>query len=152
MDDLFRIERLLVERQHRLVGDHIVDEVGTHSSRIAEIAHLDGRGAVGEDAGTGVLGVALQVDRDVDVELVQKLRDVEVALRSDVVELIERPHQAGPHIALIVATEGDADNLEARAIVQLEQLSHQEGGRMPVEIRGQIGDSNLVMMMDRSGP
>ena len=105
MDDLFAPEGLLVERQHDLVGNDVIDEIGPHRARITEITHLDGRGTVGENFGPAVLRVAFQVDRDVDLELVEQPGDVAIASRANIVELIERRHQTGTHLAVVVLAE-----------------------------------------------
>ena len=67
VDDLLGEERLVLERSNDLVGDDVVDERRAHGAGIAEIAHLDGRRTIGQDAGPRILGVALQIDRDVDL-------------------------------------------------------------------------------------
>src|SRR5215831_2532369 len=59
VDDLFRIEPLLFERRHHLVGDDIVDEIGTYGTGKAEIVCLDRRGTIGKNAGPRILRVSL---------------------------------------------------------------------------------------------
>ena len=80
VDDGLGVERLLVERQHDPVGDDVVDEVGPHRSRIAEIAHLNRRRPMGQDARPLVLGMTLEVDRNVDLEVAQQARHLAVAM------------------------------------------------------------------------
>ena len=56
---------------------------------------------------------------------------------------------AAAHGALVVWSKGQADDLEARAVVALEQLGHEMGRRMAVEVGRQIGKPNALV--PRSG-
>ena len=76
MHDRLAVERLPVERQHDRIGDDVVDIVRGHGGEIAEIADLDRRRAARQNAGAGILGVADEVDGDVDVEIAQRLRGI----------------------------------------------------------------------------
>ena len=80
MNDLFGIVRLLVEREDDRVGDDVVDEVRPCRAGKSEIAHLDRRRTKCQDAEARMLGMTVQVDRDVDLKIVDELRDLLVAL------------------------------------------------------------------------
>ncbi len=69
MNDLLAPERLLIEGQDDLVGDHIVDEIGARGAGEYKIAHLNGRRPMRENAETSMLGVALKINGDVDLKL-----------------------------------------------------------------------------------
>src|SRR5205814_8397766 len=89
MKDFFPIECLLAERQHNPVGNDIVDKVRAHRARIAKIIHLDRRRACRQDGGPRALGVALEIDRDVDAEIKQEVCDLGVALGDDIEKTVE---------------------------------------------------------------
>ena len=79
----------MLERRDHRVTDHVVDEIRPDRARIAKIARLNGRAAVGENPEPRIAGMALEVDSNVDFELVQKLGDLAVAARVHVMELIK---------------------------------------------------------------
>ena len=56
VDDLFAKERLLVERQHRFIGDHVIDVLGAGRPRISQIVDLNGRRTAGQNAGPVAFG------------------------------------------------------------------------------------------------
>src|SRR5262245_31381993 len=68
MNDRFGNKGLLIERQHNFIGYNVIDEVGTHRSGKSEIVDLNRRRPMRQDARPAVLRVALQVDRDIDLE------------------------------------------------------------------------------------
>ena len=90
MDDPLREVRLRVHRRHEGVGDDVVDEVGAHAAGIAQEVDLQGRRPKRQDLGPGVLGVALQVDEDVDAVIVDAPRGLRVRELAHVDEAIER--------------------------------------------------------------
>src|SRR5262249_36783241 len=98
------------------------------------------------------LGVALEIDRDVDLALVQQFRDLAVALRAHIVERFEALDQPPPDVAAVIAAERDADHLEARAIMALEQLGNQASGRMLMEISAEIGNADPFVRPTLAGP
>src|SRR6516225_9165999 len=55
VNDLLRIKRLVVERQYRLVGDNVIDELGPRCTGKAEIARLDRRRTIRKNARTRIL-------------------------------------------------------------------------------------------------
>ena len=135
MDDPLAVMRLLIERQHRPVGQNIVDEIDRHGGGESEIADLNRRRTIGQNPGPRLLGMTLQVDCDVDLEIAQKLRYVAVAAQHHVMKPIERFDQPGADVAAVVGTVGDAVHLKAAAVMQLEQLDDLPAGRMAVEGR-----------------
>src|SRR5215475_2662065 len=105
MNDPFGIKRLLIKWQHNLIGDDVIDEVGPHCPGKSQIIDLDRRWAMRQDARAAVLRVALEIDRDIDLESTQELRNLGVAFRSHVKELIERRDQPRAHLAAVVRAE-----------------------------------------------
>src|SRR5208282_1409036 len=90
MNDFLGVERLLIERQRDLVGDHIIDEFGSHGSDVTEIIDLDGRGAPRQDIEPAVLCETHEIDRDIDLKPANKLGDVLIAFVPNVDEMFER--------------------------------------------------------------
>ncbi len=90
-----------------------------------------------------MLGVALQVDGDVDIEIEQQLGHFAVAAQHHVVELVERLDQPRTDLAAVVGTVGDAQHLESLPVVELEQLRDLPARRMAIEGRREIGDPDL---------
>ena len=133
--DPFGEERLLIERQHGGVGENVIDEVGPGGCGIAEIDGLDRCRAISEESLPGTLRRAVQIDGNVDLAVVQQLGDALVGVGRDVVELIERVDDARAYVAAVIARERDADDLEPRAVVTLEQLGDRQGNRMLAKIR-----------------
>ena len=89
MHDLFSVKWLLFERHNGLVSNDVVNEIGAHRARITEIAHLDGAGPSGEDAGARIRGETIQIDGDIDLQAADKLRDLLVALLANIDEAVK---------------------------------------------------------------
>ncbi|KIU01651.1 hypothetical protein QU38_00535, partial [Staphylococcus aureus] len=74
---------------HDLVGNQIIDRRGARSAGIAEIPSLHGRSPLGKDAEAAILGIALQVDRDVDLAFAGNLRDGCIFLQPNIDKGVE---------------------------------------------------------------
>lgn len=135
MNDLFGKERLLIVRQDDLVRDHVIYEISPHRSGVAQVIDLNWGRTMRQNFRPTAGGEAFQIDSDVDLLLVEKRGDLAVALRADIVELVEGADQAPTQRALIGRAERDAEHFEASAVVPLEQLRHQVGGRVFMKIR-----------------
>ena len=146
MDDPLREVRLLVHRRDEGVGDDVVDEVGAHAAGIAQEVDLHGRRAVGQDLGPGVLGVALQVDEDVDPVIVDAPCRVRVRELAHVDEAIEGCQQPLAHVAAVVGAEAVAEDLEARAVVPLQQLGDQASRGMALEVGRQVAQPDAAAL------
>ena len=126
MDDLLGEIRLLIKRQNKRVGNHIINAVGAHCPGIAQIAHLNGHGAMRENAKASGISVTSQVHRNIHLMLIHMLRYIAIAFKTKIVELIEGLDKSRPHVALVVWTNGYAQHFEARPIVQLKQFCRQK--------------------------
>src|SRR5262249_19543409 len=124
------------------VRDDVIDEVRTRRRRKAYMADLDRRGALREDSDPGTLGMALQVNRDMDAELADELGDVAVGASGHIEEAVEGAVQTRPHRTAVVRAKRNPDPLEVRAIVPLEHLRHDVGGHVLMEVGRGIGDAN----------
>ena len=87
-----------------------------------------------QDSWPALLGVAAQVHDEIDLYFVEKTGRVAISLVADIVKLIELTDDAGADRAFLVAAEADAENLETRAVVQLEQLRQQISRRVGSEV------------------
>ena len=83
-DHLLGIERATVLGNDRGIGKNVIDVIGRHGSRIAEIIHLDRRGAARQHIDPAVRGEALEIDQDVYFQPANELGDVLIALVPDV--------------------------------------------------------------------
>src|SRR5436309_3163756 len=86
-----------------------------------------------QDLRTRFLGVALEVDRDIDFALAQQLGNLAIAVRTRRVHPVERANYPPPDVAAVVTAERDAHDLETGAVMPLDQLGDQIGGGMLVE-------------------
>ena len=140
MDEAFRIKRLLGGRNDGGVDENVVHPIGARCSRIAEIARLNRRRAVGEDSrpriGADPLRrrIAAEIDRDADFGLEHAPRDLRIGKLPDVDEMIDAAAKTLPHRAAVIRTAGKREELEAGAVVALEKLGNQPGGRMVMEV------------------
>ena len=105
-------EGLLIRRHEESIDEDIIDKVRTHRAGIADIAHLDGYQAVGEDGGSGVLRIAREVDQYVDGVGLDKFGSPSIRGLADIDKAIKGADKAGPCLALVVGTAGVADDLE----------------------------------------
>src|SRR5450755_3955075 len=144
MNQPFRKERLLARWDDEGVDDDIVDEVRAHGGGISEITHLHRRRAIGRYRRPGVMGIALQINQDIDPFCTDKLRGLMVRARANVDKAIERGSQPRPHRAMIVGAVGIGENLEAVTIVAFEQFGHQLRGGVLIKISGQIAKTNAL--------
>jgi hypothetical protein len=94
-----------------------------------------------EDADAVGAGEALEVDGDRHLVGGQPPGDVEIARCADVEEPVERPNEARARGAAVVLAPGHAHDLEAAAVVQLEELGHQERRGVALEVGRQVGDA-----------
>ncbi len=143
MDQFLRVERLLLRRHHEIIDQDVIHEGASHRARIAEIVHLNRRGPQRENLRAGVLRVAFQIDQDVNFIRCNPRRGFRKRDGLHVRETVERTDQSPPHRALVVGTIGIAEHRESIAIVFLDQFGDQPGGRMGMEVRGQISDGRL---------
>src|SRR5262249_8615081 len=88
----------------------------------------------------GTLGISAEIDGDIHAELLDRVMDLPVGYARGVDEPIERAHEPGAHLAAVVVSEGDGRDLEARAIVPLEQLDGEMRHGMVVEVGAEIGN------------
>ena len=143
MHDAFAEERLLVERQHGRVGEDVIDERRPGGAGKPHIADLDRGGAMGQHPWPAAAGQAVEIDRDVDVEIMEQAGDVPVAIRRHIMEPIERPRDAQPRVARIVRTIRHADHLEPRMVVTLEQFDDGKAHRVLAKVRRHVSDAQL---------
>jgi hypothetical protein len=72
---------------------------------------------------TAILCIAGQIDRDINLTIVEELGDFLIAVSANIVKLIKCRADPLSHLAAVITTEGNADNFKSRTIVLLKQLS-----------------------------
>ena len=93
-----------------------------------------------------------EIDRDVDLHLAQPRRHFVIAGLSNIDEALERAFEAGAHRSTHVGTEGHGDRFEPSPIMPLEQPGRQPCRRMIVEVRGDVGNANPVVLVPLPRP
>lgn len=94
--------------------------------------------------------MAVQVHGDVGLARFQQCRDFRVAFAAHIFEMVEGPPDACAHRAPVVRPEGNAGDLEAAAVMALEQFGQELCRGMLVEVGGKIGQPDPVMAVSRS--
>src|SRR5262249_5533325 len=135
VDDPFGDKSLLVERQHHLVGENIVDEFGAGRSCKSQVVDLDGCRTIGQDIRSTTARQAVEVDGDVHPKIVDELGDVAVAVRRNVIEPVECLDEAVPYGARLTRAMRYADDLETCPVVTLEQFCDGRPHRVLPEVR-----------------
>jgi len=135
--------RLPVPGDHGRVGNHIIHVLGAHGAGIAEVVDLDRSTSLGKDARPCIRGVALQVDGNVDAQLSGAARNLTVALVPDIDEFVKSRSHPLAHFILFVRTEGKPVQLELVCVVSFEQLCHQIGSSVVVEICRIVGKADF---------
>ena len=149
--DALAVERLVPGADDGGIGDEVVDVGCAHRSRIAEVVDLDGRGPAREDARAAAGGEPLKVDGDVGPEIAQPAGDRVVGMHGDVEEPLHGaldPPAPGVRRGGAVGNRGD---LEARAVVPLEDLREEVRGRVVLEVGRQVRHAQPVIRPPRHG-
>ena len=144
MDDLLGEPGLLIHRHDEGVGDDVVDEVRAHAAGVAQVVDLHGCRPVGQNLRSRVLGVALEVDEDVDAILVDAAGCTRMRNGPHVDEVVEGRLQAPADVAAIVVAEAVAEDLEAAAVVSLQQLRDQAAGGVAVEVGREVAEPDRL--------
>ena len=93
--------------------------------------------------------MALQIDEDVNAVGGDALGGVGVGEVLHVDETVERSGQPAPHRTAVIGADRVAEDRPATAIVFFNQLGDQPGGRVSVEIGGEIPDGYLRLRFRR---
>ncbi len=104
---------------------------------------LHRRGPVREDGQARAVRVALEIDEHVERIGGDHARRGRVVLGSHVAPVRERGDQPVAHRAAVVAIVRIRKRLHARAIVTFEETGGQMRGRVIVQVRRQIADTQL---------
>ena len=90
-------------------------------------------------------GQAVQVDEDVDLVIANDARRLLVGKVADDAVVIEPGDHALPNLAAIFQSGTIAIDLEAAAIMALEQFGHEKAHRVAAEIRRQVANPDPVV-------
>ena len=80
---------LLIRWDEARVGNQIVNVVRPHRPWVSQIIHLNGGRAIGKNSSALALSEALEIHRDIDLQVSGQLGDFEVCFGSNVDELGE---------------------------------------------------------------
>ncbi len=145
------VRALLAFGNHVRVGDDRVQVGRAQRAREAEVVHLHRRRPAREHAGAAQAEPAVEVHEDVDAAVGDGLRRGGVGEPGDVDDLVERGVQAPAQRAAVVPAVVERDDLEALAVVQLEQLHREDGCGLVAELAAEVADSDLRVREPRAG-
>ena len=95
------------------------------------------------------MGEALEVHGDVDFQRARLRGDVVIRFGGYFVKLVEGLDQARAHVVLHV---GKGDDLEAGAVVFFEQLRHEIGSGVAVQVGGEITEADALVAVSFAHP
>ena len=147
MDDRLGERMLVVKGGNDSIRQDIVHAGRASGRGIAHIVHLHRRRPKRKYRGATILGMAIQVDRYVNFVLAHQLGHVSVLHQADIIKMIERPHQPGPHVAAVIGAQGNSIDRKGGPVVPLQKLHQLMGNRVIAEIRRDIGNAYLVMLV-----
>jgi hypothetical protein len=110
----------LSERRDDAIADEIIDEWGAGRPRIPQIAHLDRRRAQGKRRGDCTMGVAFEIDQDIDSVGLNLSGEMARGRCGCIDKAIESPDQPRPSRAAVVGTGRISNDVESNAIVLLK--------------------------------
>src|SRR5258708_16158899 len=91
------------------------------------------------------MGVALEINQDVDFVGMDQVCGLAVRQSLNVDETVECGSKPCAHRAVIIGAIGIGENLEAATIVMLEQFGHQVRRGMLMKISGQIPETDPLL-------
>src|SRR5215510_2348668 len=142
--DMLAVEYVMATRQHDFVSDQVVDEVSTHRRKKTDVGRLDRCWTESENVWSRALGISAEINENVHIELMQELGNLVVSLSGNVQEAIKGTGHACTDLAAVISPDGNAKDIKAISIVQLEQLDRQHADRMVAEVCRKIGQLDLV--------
>src|SRR5436305_396345 len=92
------------------------------------------------------------MNRYIYPEFKKQVRDLPVALSSDVMELVEGNRNAGTNFTAVIRPKRNAEDLKPVPIVKLKQFSRQISKRMIPKIARQICNPHLVVLTNFTFP
>ncbi|KAI1694069.1 hypothetical protein Ddc_22386 [Ditylenchus destructor] len=144
------MDPLVVERapvlgdQHRIGEQHVVVR-GARGPQVAEEQHLHRRDPFGEERASGLVGVAAQIDGDVDGQLAAGVADLVVGEMAHIEEGVDRGADPLLHRVVLHRADVERDDVEALAVVMAEDAGQQEGDGVDAEVAGDVGDADLAV-------
>ena len=134
-----------------MVGQHPVHPGHRRGAGQAEVADLHRRRAVAEDARARAAGQALQVDEHVDAGLRDELGRRDVVDAGQPRMVIERAQDALALRLLRLRRPANAPDLEAAAVVQLEELGREQAHGVQVQVARQVADADAAAAQRHGG-
>ena len=140
VDQPLRIQMRRRRRNDDVIDDGVVDEGRTGRSWKAEIGGDERRRTQRRNAETVILGIAVEVDEDVDAPAVQEQGGVAIGQRCRIDEMLGFGRDPPAVLAAVVGAVGDREDLEGGAIMGAKEALKEMGGRMVAEIRRDVRD------------
>src|SRR5437588_5869220 len=109
--NFFGIESLILYRNDGLIGDHVIDTVRAHRSGVGQILCLHRRAAIDEYRWPALIGIALEINGDIDLPLAQHSRDFVIRSVAHFDDLIECAHYTVTNFAAIITGPRDPHRL-----------------------------------------
>ena len=132
----------MLRRDHDRVGDDVIDVVDADRPRESQVVDLDGAGPEREDPLARTPEVAVEVDEDVDPAGANRRCRGSIREARNIDHFIEGRHDAAADLAAVIHAVVEGKELEAAAIVQLEELRHQDRRRLVPELAGHIAHAD----------
>ena len=146
-----RIGGFLGGRNDERIGDQVVDELGAHGTGIAYPAYLDRAQAARQQRAARAHGVALQIDKNIEVVRINAGRSNVIGVMRDIDEMLAGGAQACAHWTIVVRAVGIGEDLEPAAVVQLQHFGEQVGRRVFVKIGGEVTNPQPRMVTRGGG-
>ena len=135
----------MLGRNHIPIRHNVIDVVGAQRARKTEIVDLNRTRSMGKNALPGTTEIAIEIHQYVDLPLLHHRRRLEIAHPRDIDHFIEGLFDSAPKLAPVTPAVVKSDQLEAIPVMQLEQLRHQDGGRLGAKLARQITQTNLCV-------
>ncbi len=142
---MFGIPGFRARRRDPVVADDVVVEAGPHGPGEAQPVDLDRGRASREDAQTGIAGVAVDVDQDVDAIGGDHGGGLVVGQVADGLPVFDGGGGALMDAALGLDAAIVGEDLDLRAVMQLEQLSHQIADGVVAQVGRHIADPQAAV-------
>lgn len=137
-------------RDDHAVREQVIDEGRTGGAGISQPVDLDGCRPEREEFGHGPAAVAAKVDEHVDAERDDAMRHGDRVVARQLLEVPAGARDAGAQGAAVVAAGRKSDDLDRPRAQALDQLDHEQCGRVVVEPGRDEADADRSGAPDRA--
>ena len=128
------------------IGDDVVVIRATHRTRISKPIDVDGSGTQSEHLGPRILGVAVEIDEDVDLVVGDPAGSLLVAETVDIEPVVDAALDAGLGQIGAADTAVVGVDFKMRPVVRLDQIRHGKAHGMLAEVGGDVADAQLAQI------